>query len=98
MTLDEVPIGQTVSLDRVGGERAFRRRLMELGFVPGTKITMVGVAPMGDPLELSVRGAALSIRRNEARCIAVVMEASAERTLVPSRAVAPSVHPHCTGS
>ncbi|HEX9622070.1 MAG TPA: FeoA family protein [Polyangiaceae bacterium] len=98
MTLDEVPIGQTVSLDRVGGERAFRRRLMELGFVPGTRITMVGVAPMGDPLELSVRGAALSIRRSEARCIAVAMGGSAERAVVPARAVAAPVGPHCTGS
>ena len=58
-------------MERVGGERAFRRRLMELGLVPGTKVEMVGVAPLGDPIELLVRGCSLSIRRGEALWVSV---------------------------
>ncbi len=63
--------GQVVTVERVGGERAFRRRLMELGLVPGTRVELVGVAPLGDPIELLVRGACLSIRRAEAERVAV---------------------------
>lgn len=50
----------------VSGERSVRRRLMELGLVPGTPISVVNTAPLGDPLELQVRGGRLSIRRVEA--------------------------------
>ena len=71
MTLDEVSLGQTVRVERVGGERAFRRRLLELGLVPGTPVQLVSVAPLGDPLELLVRGASLSIRRAEASSVCV---------------------------
>jgi ferrous iron transport protein A len=55
----------------VGGERPFRRRMMELGLLPGTRVEVVRVAPLGDPIELRVRGCLLSIRREEARCIGV---------------------------
>jgi Fe2+ transport system protein FeoA len=55
----------------VGGEPAFRRRIMELGVLRGTRVELVRVAPLGDPLELRVRGCALSIRRDEARAISV---------------------------
>lgn len=71
MTLAEVPLHTSVQLTHVGGERAFRRRLMELGLVPGTRLAVVNVAPLGDPLELSVRGCKLSIRRSEAAQITV---------------------------
>ena len=53
-------------VETIGGERAFRRRLMELGLVPGTPVVLRQVAPLGDPLELEVRGCRLSIRRREA--------------------------------
>lgn len=53
----------------IGGERAFRRRLMELGLVPGTAVVLRQVAPLGDPLELEVRGCRLSIRRREAAAV-----------------------------
>ena len=59
-------VGDVATIEHVGGERAFRRRLMELGLVPGTRVELVGVAPLGDPLELLVRGASLSIRRADA--------------------------------
>jgi len=48
-----------------------RRRLLELGLVPGTQVTVVGVSPLGDPLELEVRGSRLSIRKKEALAIEV---------------------------
>ncbi len=71
MTLAHARIGERLTVERVGGERSFRRRLMELGLVPGTVVEMVGVAPLGDPIELLVRGCSLSIRRGEALWVAV---------------------------
>lgn len=65
-------------IEHVGGEGSFRRRLMELGLVPGTRVELVGIAPLGDPLELLVRGASLSIRRAEAESIRIVAVAPAE--------------------
>lgn len=50
----------------MGGARSVRRRLLELGLTPGTEVAIVGVSPLGDPLELSVRGSRLSIRKKEA--------------------------------
>lgn len=71
MTLAHTRVGERVTIDRIGGERSFRRRLMELGLVPGTHVELVGVAPLGDPLELLVRGCSLSIRRGEALWVSV---------------------------
>jgi ferrous iron transport protein A len=59
-------VGGTAVVSRVHGERAVVRRLLEIGLVPGTTVTLRRVAPMGDPLELKVRDFALSIRRSEA--------------------------------
>jgi ferrous iron transport protein A len=64
--LAELGVGDAATIEHVGGERAFRRRLMELGLVPGTRVELVAVAPLGDPLEFLVRGASLSIRRTDA--------------------------------
>jgi Fe2+ transport system protein FeoA len=69
--LDEARLGQAVTVEQVGGERAFRRRMMELGLVPGTRATVLRIAPLGDPIELEMRGCNLSIRHAEARCILV---------------------------
>ena len=59
-------MGGTAIVSRVRGERAVVRRLLEIGLVPGTPVTLRRVAPMGDPIELKVRNFALSIRRSEA--------------------------------
>jgi ferrous iron transport protein A len=75
MKLTELPLGAVASVRGIGGEGAFRRRLMELGIVPGTRVEVRGIAPLGDPLELLVRGSSLSIRRAEA--LSVVVEALA---------------------
>lgn len=79
MNLAQTRIGQIVTVSHVAGEGSFRRRLMELGLVPGTQIEVVGVAPLGDPLELLVRGSSLSIRKAEAEGVAVAEATSAER-------------------
>jgi ferrous iron transport protein A len=75
MTLAHARVGELLTVERLGGERSFRRRLMELGLVPGTLVEMVGVAPLGDPLELLVRGCSLSIRRGEALWVSVRRQA-----------------------
>ena len=71
MLLSETQLGQVVQVARITGAGSFRRRLMELGLVPGTRVELVRVAPLGDPLELLVRGASLSIRKAEASAIEV---------------------------
>lgn len=71
MTLADAGLHEPVVVKRVGGERAFRRRLMELGLVPGTEVRVEKVAPLGDPLELVARGCRLSIRAAEARAVDV---------------------------
>lgn len=84
MTLEDAEIAVPVTVETVGGERSFRRRMMELGLLPGTSVELVRVAPLGDPLELRVRGCSLSIRRSEARAIAVAqVRAAAARPAVP---------------
>ena len=74
MTLDAVRPGQLAKIVAVRGERGFRRRLLELGLLPGVDITVLRIAPLGDPLELSTHGTHLSIRRAEARQIEVTTQ------------------------
>jgi ferrous iron transport protein A len=71
MKLAALPQGAIATVTHVGGSGSFRRRLMELGILPGTSVQLVGVAPLGDPMELLVRGASLSIRRAEALTVEV---------------------------
>lgn len=70
-SLEQVPHRTPVVVDRVGGSRSYRRRLMEMGLLPGTELSIVNVAPFGDPLEIEVRGCRLSIRRHEAALVLV---------------------------
>jgi Fe2+ transport system protein FeoA len=71
MTLEQVAVGVSVVVEQVGGARSFRRRLMELGIIPGTRVEVLRIAPFGDPLELSARGCNLSIRAADARQVQV---------------------------
>lgn len=71
MLLSEVRPGQVVEVVRIAGQSSFRRRLMELGLVPGTRVELLRVAPLGDPVELLLRGASISIRKAEAAVIEV---------------------------
>lgn len=70
--LSDLEVHDVADVEHVGGERSFRRRLMELGLVPGTRVELKAVAPLGDPLELLVRGSSLSIRRADAAQVRVV--------------------------
>lgn len=70
-TLDHLPLGKHGIIHRVGGERALRKRLLDMGLTPGTQIVVRKIAPLGDPLELSLRGYELSLRKEDARNITV---------------------------
>jgi ferrous iron transport protein A len=85
-SLADLKLGDVVSVEHVGGERAFRRRLMELGLVPGTRVELVAVAPLGDPLELLVRGSSLSIRRADASAVRVEQAAGEAKGTLPAGA------------
>ncbi len=66
MTLDKLPIGKGGVIDTVGGEGALRLRLLDMGLVPGTRVQVCKVAPMGDPLQLQLRGYELTLRKEDA--------------------------------
>jgi len=70
-SLDDAPLKAPMVVSKVGGRRSFRRRLLELGLLPGATVRKTKVAPMGDPVELEVRGRRLSVRRSEAQVIEV---------------------------
>ena len=70
-TLDQVKCGQTVKVARISGEGALKRRIMDMGITKGTMIFVRKVAPLGDPLEISLRGYELSIRKADARNILI---------------------------
>lgn len=71
MTLAELAVGATAAVREITGHDEIAGRLLEMGLVPGTKLTIVGTAPLGDPLELEIRGYRLSIRRSEAARVAI---------------------------
>nr|WP_294681967.1 FeoA family protein [uncultured Anaerotignum sp.] len=71
MTLNELPIGKEAVITKVGGEGALRCRLLDMGIIPKTKIVITKVAPMGDPIELRLRGYTLTIRVEDAKNIEV---------------------------
>jgi len=66
-TLAELPVGAGAKVARIEGADELACRLMEMGLTPGIELRLIGVAPLGDPLELEIRGYRLSVRRNEAR-------------------------------
>jgi ferrous iron transport protein A len=70
-SLAEIPLGCAAKVSGVDGSRAFRRRLLEMGLVPGTEVRVVTIAPLGDPLRIELRGGQWSIRRAEAARIVV---------------------------
>lgn len=70
-TLKDVEVGSTAVVVKLHGEGAVRRRIMDMGLTKGTEVFVRKVAPIGDPIELSVRGYELSIRKDEAATIEV---------------------------
>ena len=71
MTLNELKIGTTAVITAVGGDGALRCRLLDMGIIPKTRVTLQKVAPMGDPIEIRVRGYELTLRVEEAETIEV---------------------------
>lgn len=71
-TLGDAKIGETVTVQKLLGEGAIKRRIMDMGITKGTQITIRKVAPLGDPIEVNLRGYELSIRKSEAENILIV--------------------------
>ena len=71
MTLNELSLGKHACITAVGGQGAFRRRLLEIGLLPGTTVCRTGQAPLGDPLSFRVRGAIVTLRREDAQRVEV---------------------------
>ena len=71
MTLREVKTGQTVIVEKLLGEGAVKRRIMDMGITKGTEIYVRKVAPLGDPVEVTVRGYELSVRKADAEMVQV---------------------------
>ena len=69
--VDDLKIGQKGVISTVGGEGALRLRFLDMGLIPGTIVRLQKVAPMGDPIQIQVRGYELTIRREDARMIAI---------------------------
>ena len=70
-TLKEVKVGQSCTVAKLTGTGAVKRRIMDMGLTKGTEVHVKKVAPLGDPIELTVRGYELSIRKDEAASIKV---------------------------
>ncbi len=71
MTLKEVKTGQTVKVLKITGEGAVKRRIMDMGITKGTELFVRKVAPLGDPVEITVRGYELSVRKADAEMVEV---------------------------
>lgn len=71
MTLDKLKPGCSARITAVGGEGALRLRLLDMGLIPGTEVKMQKIAPMGDPLELRLRGYELTLRADDAKNIQI---------------------------
>ena len=71
MTLDELKIGGSAVITAVGGEGALRCRLLDMGLIPKTKVTLQKTAPLGDPIQIRVRGYELTLRLEGARNIEI---------------------------
>ncbi|MBO7393653.1 MAG: ferrous iron transport protein A [Abditibacteriota bacterium] len=70
-TLHDTAVGETVTVRKIRGEGATRRRIMDMGVTKNTEVHVRKVAPLGDPVEVTVRGYELSIRKDDARMIEV---------------------------
>lgn len=70
-SLDNVPVGIKVKVKKISNTASIKKRLLDMGIVPGINIEIIGKAPLGDPIEILIRGYKLSLRKNEASNIFV---------------------------
>ena len=71
MTLGDAKVGSTVVVTKIEGDSAYKRRIMDMGIPKGRELYIRKVAPLGDPVEITVRGYELSVRKNDAQCVQV---------------------------
>ena len=71
MTLGDAAVGSTVGVTKITGDGAYKRRIMDMGITKGSELYIRKVAPLGDPVEITVRGYELSVRKNDAQCVEV---------------------------
>ena len=71
MTLGDAAVGSTVVVAKIEGDSAYKRRIMDMGITKGSELFIRKVAPLGDPVEITVRGYELSVRKNDAQCVLV---------------------------
>ncbi len=71
MTLDEIKVGETAKILKVNGQGALRKRLLDMGLTPKTLVTLQKLAPMGDPLEFTLRGYELTLRKADCAMVEV---------------------------
>ncbi len=71
MTLAQLPVGKTAIIKTVGGEGALRLRFLDMGLIPKTVVKVQKVAPMGDPIQLLIRGYELTVRKEDAEKIEI---------------------------
>ncbi len=71
MTLGDAKVGSTVVVTKIEGDSAYKRRIMDMGITKGSEMYIRKVAPLGDPVEITVRGYELSVRKDDAQCVQV---------------------------
>lgn len=80
MTLDQLKVGKSTVITAVGGEGTLRCRLLDMGLIPKTEVTLQKIAPLGDPIEIRVRGYELTIRLDDAKKITVQTDLREKQT------------------
>lgn len=70
-TLRDIPVGGSAKVTKLSGEGAIKRHIMDMGITKGVDVYVRKVAPLGDPIEVTVRGYELSLRKSEAECVQV---------------------------
>ena len=71
MTLRDAQVGSTVVVTKIEGDSAYKRRIMDMGITKGSELYIRKVAPLGDPVEITVRGYELTVRKDDAQCVQV---------------------------
>ena len=71
MTLGDAKVGTTVVVTKIDGDSAYKRRIMDMGITKGSELFIRNVAPLGDPVEITVRGYELTVRKADAQCVEV---------------------------
>lgn len=79
MTLRDAQVGSTVVVTKIEGDSAYKRRIMDMGITKGSELYIRKVAPLGDPVEITVRGYELTVRKDDAQCVQVITAAFLQR-------------------